>query len=101
MIEKNGVPFYARDFRGPKDLRKVQQQKELKNVNVVSNCGMVLGDPDIDAASRLFWPINTIAFDFNYSPNYGLGHGTWAPFNDQNTAISREIMPVFFEPHHR
>ena len=73
-------------------------KKTTDNIRVVLNAGLWLGDPDIDALSRLFWPIKTIAMDSRFEPNYGLGNGTWAPFNDQNTAISREIMPIFFRP---
>jgi hypothetical protein len=50
------------------------------------------------AVSRLFWPINVIALDSRYEPNFALNPGTWAPFNDQNTSISREIIPIFFKP---
>ena len=98
MVEKNRIPFYARGYPWPERFKKSIITKQRKKGKVVSNCGMVLGDPDVDAVSRLFWPIKTIAMDSRFEPNYGLGEGTWAPFNDQNTAICREIMPVFFRP---
>ena len=62
------------------------------------NGGLVFGDPDIDAVSRLFWPIRVTGFKEEFLPVFGLQEGTWSPFNDQNTAIARELIPVYFKP---
>ena len=56
-------------------------------------------DPDIDAVSRLFWPIRVTGMRPEVEPNFGLFPGTWCPFNNQNTAMAREILPAYFTPH--
>jgi hypothetical protein len=98
MVEENNIPFYPRGYPWSERFKTVDTVSQIKTSKVVVNLGLVLGDPDIDAVSRLFWPINVIALDSRYEPNFALNPGTWAPFNDQNTSISREIIPIFFKP---
>ena len=98
MIEKNRIPFYPRGYPWAQRFLPQIIAKERKKVKVIINEGMVLGDPDIDAVSRLFWPIETIAMDSEFEPCFGLSSRTWAPFNDQNTAFCRELIPVYFKP---
>lgn len=61
--------------------------------------GLWLGDPDVDAIERIvnaptvhgLQPSKGLA-----STDYGvvLDHGTWAPFNTQNTAFAWELAPL-------
>lgn len=100
LIEENNMPFYYRGF--PWSKRKTE--KELitilkEKVHVVVNSGFWLGDPDVDAVSRLFWPIRVKGMRAEVGPNFGLCPGTWCPFNNQNTAMAREILPAYFTPH--
>ncbi|MFC1931527.1 hypothetical protein ACFLXJ_04945 [Chloroflexota bacterium] len=100
LIEENNIPFYYRGI--PWSQRKVKKdpvtwhQTKLK---VVANSGFWLGDPDIDASSRLFWPIRVTGMRPEVEPNFGLYPGTWCPFNNQSTAMAREILPAYFTPH--
>ena len=99
MIEKNRIPFYPRGYPWSKRFSDSNKAKKINQKSkVVVNGGLVLGDPDIDAVSRLFWPIEVVAIDSGFDPHFGLHPGTWAPFNDQNTAISRELIPLYYKP---
>ena len=88
LEEKNNIPFYPRGFpwsqRNPEPSKKTRQTKEVK---IVVNQGLVLGDPDIDAISRLFWPIRATGMKSEFESQFGLYPGTWAPFNYQNTSL--------------
>jgi hypothetical protein len=99
MIEKRGIPFYPRGY--PWSQRTPDSPvvtKEKSPANVVVNQGFVLEDPDIDAISRLFWPIRVTGMNSEYEPHFGLRPGTWCSFNNQNTALSREMVPAYFAP---
>ncbi len=99
MIEKNRIPFYPRGF--PWSKRFIDYSSihgKAKNLRAIVNQGLVLGDPDIDSISRLFWPIDVIAINSYYLPHKALSPGTWTPFNDQNTSISKEIIPLYYKP---
>jgi hypothetical protein len=98
MIEKNRVPFYPRGYPWSKRFINSKNSMIRKKARVIVNAGLVLGDPDVDAVSRLFWPIDVVAIDSEYDPIFALNPETWCPFNDQNTAISREIIPLYFKP---
>ena len=66
------------------------KNKKLNNKKIIAKCGFITGDPDIDAVSRLFWPINVknvkSAKEFYFAP------GTFTPFNDQNTSMKKIIL---------
>ena len=98
MIESNRIPFYPRGYPWSKRFVNNSFIEIKKNMKAIVNQGLVLGDPDIDSISRLFWPINVIAIDSHYLPHKALAQGTWTPFNDQNTAISKEIIPLYYKP---
>ena len=99
LKEENGIPFYPRGFpwrqRSPEAPRTT---RETKSARVVVNQGLVLSDPDIDAISRLFWPIRATGMSPRFEPQFGLSRGTWAPFNYQNTCLCRELIPVYYRP---
>lgn len=100
LIEENNVPFYYRGI--PWSQRKLKKEPATwhkAKIQVVANSGFWLDDPDIDAVSRLFWPINVIGMRSEVEPNFGLYPGTWCPFNNQNTAMSRDILPAYYTPH--
>lgn len=100
LIEENNMPFYHRGY--PWSKRK--KQKELitihnKKAKVVVNAGFWLDDPDIDAVSRLYYPIRAIDMKKEMTPYFGLFPGTWCPFNNQNTAMSREVLSGYLNIH--
>ncbi len=94
MVERYNIPYYPRGYPWSQRFIEYEMISEKEWKNVVVNQGMVLGDPDIDAVSRLFWPISVNELKYSFA----LASGTWSCFNDQNTAISREIIPVYFKP---
>ena len=60
--------------------------------------GLWLGDPDIDAATRLAHPIEVTRYALDH--NFFLAPGARAPFNSQNTAIASAALPAYFlSPH--
>lgn len=99
LKEENNIPFYPRGFpwgqRTPESSKKTYHSAKVK---VIANQGLVLGDPDIDAISRLFWPIRAIAMKSEFEPQFGLYPGTWSPFNYQNTSLCRELIPLYYRP---
>lgn len=54
--------------------------------------GATVGDPDIDAIERIVRQ-SWIRPDFEFE-DLVLAHGTWAPFNSQNTGYVRELAPL-------
>jgi hypothetical protein len=100
LIEESSIPFYYRGIPWSQR-RKEKAAIEIQNktVHVVVNSGFWLDDPDIDASSRLFWPICVTGMKEDLGKNFGLLPGTWCPFNNQNTAMAREILPAYFTPH--
>ena len=99
LIEEKNIPFYYRGIpwskrKAEKDLITIHKGK----AKIVVNSGFWLEDPDIDATSRLFWPIRVTGMKTEMEPNFGLYPGTWCPFNNQNTAMAREILPAYFTP---
>jgi hypothetical protein len=88
-------PFYHRGFPLEKRFAgKINKTKEAKNI--VVNAGLWLGDPDIDAMTRLYYlndPIDSISFSGN---DIALDKDTWSPFNSQNTALHRSVIPAYF-----
>jgi len=98
MSEKNNIPFYPRGYPWSQRFNEAMTHETVGMVKAVVNQGIVLGDPDIDAVSRLFYPIEVTGIYPHYYPNFSLSPGTWSSFNDQNTALSRELIPVYFKP---
>lgn len=58
------------------------------------NQGMVLGDPDIDAAERITSRPAVMGVSAPADAGVALGPGVYAPFNAQNTAFHRDLLPL-------
>ncbi len=99
LVEENNIPFYPRGFpwgqRTPESNKKTYHLAKHK---VIVNQGLVLEDPDIDAISRLFWPIRAIAMKSEFDSQFGLYPGTWSPFNYQNTSLCRDLILLYYRP---
>lgn len=93
MRSSCGSAFYPRGYsvseRGNFDGRI---QSELLPVRSVVNAGLWLGDPDIDAVTRL--AINPKIENISTTP-FALAKDTYCPFNSQNTAIHRDAIPAY------
>ena len=96
LQEVENRPFYHRGF--PLEMRLEEQRQEVpKTITPAVSAGLWLGDPDIDALTRLYNltnPIDAVALkdERRLTP----AKGTWAPFNSQNTAIARRVIPGYF-----
>jgi hypothetical protein len=98
LEEASGTPFYHRGF--PRE----QRWKEAESFTcmtplrrrVVVNAGLWLDDPDIDAMTRLERPIVVRGMREDAPARFVLQPGTWSPFNSQNTALLREVIPAYF-----
>lgn len=99
VIEKSGIPIYPRSY--PWSMRFLEDAKTTmatKTVRIGAINGFVLEDPDVDAISRLFWPIRVEGMRGEYKPGFALGQGTWCSWNNQNTSVSREMLGAYFTP---
>lgn len=101
LVEKNGTAFYPRGYSYEDRWRAAKTSIEKKKVKVAVNAGLWLGDPDVDALTRLVRMIDATSFDQNkFGPTFALASGTWSPINTQNTAFARATIPAaFVSPH--
>jgi len=98
FIERNNIPIFPRGFpwlyRNKQSL--IFKNKKANGQKVIANCGFILGDPDIDAVSRLFNKIETIGVkNKNY---FVLAKNNYFPLNDQNLCIAKEYLPLYYKP---
>jgi len=63
---------------------------------VVVNAGFWLDNPDIDALTRMERQPVVRGFKSGADRRFALHPGTWSPFNSQNTALAREVIPSYF-----
>jgi hypothetical protein len=63
---------------------------------VAVNAGFWLDNPDIDALTRMERQPVVRGYKPQWSGNIALQPETWSPFNSQNTALSREVLPAYF-----
>ena len=62
-------------------------------IRLAATAGLWLGDPDVDAATRLACPVRAVSH--KGSP-VALALGTWSPINTQNTSIARRAIPAYY-----
>ena len=99
LKEKNNLKFYPRGFPWSQRNKKNKIKKKIVTSNISFINGLVIKDPDIDAISRLFAPIEVIKFDNKkIGRQFALAPGTWCSFNNQNSIIPSKIAPVHFTP---
>jgi len=63
---------------------------------VAVNAGLWLDNPDIDALTRIERQPVVRGFKPSWKGNIALQPGTWSPFNSQNTALMRHVIPAYF-----
>ena len=82
-----GFPYSKREF--------TTYEYELKPCSVAINAGLWIGDPDVDAITRLaLHPQSALSFAGGPGPVV-LGDGMWAPVNSQNTAVRHDVIPAY------
>jgi len=94
LKESRGRSFF---HRGYSYNQRLAPRPEIKRQHVsgriVVNAGLWLGDPDVDAVTRLAIAPDVVACDID--TNIALMRGTIAPFNSQNTALIRDVIPAY------
>jgi SAM-dependent methyltransferase len=96
LEEEQSFPFYHRGFPwGKRSLTPITRTQEQTG-KVVVNAGLWIDAPDIDANTWLNLPIKVTGMSNQYPDGVALGAGTWSPFNSQNTALAREVIPAYF-----
>jgi hypothetical protein len=95
LEEARGVPFYHRGHPLSQRWRDETWTVSTLSARAVVNAGLWLEDPDVDAIARLYLPVNATGPSEHYRPRLALAPGTWAPFNSQNTALLRELLPAY------
>jgi hypothetical protein len=91
---KEGIPIYPRGYpyacrwKGDDHIEYFESDGR-----VVVNAGLWLGDPDVDAVTRLSCPIHSIALK---EKRVMLDTSTNCPFNTQNTAFHRDVLPSYY-----
>jgi hypothetical protein len=99
MLEcAQGIRFYHRGHPLSKRWSTDEDYETITKVRgrAVVNAGLWLDDPDVDALTRLYFPIRVTKPSKSYRERIACGIGTWAPFNSQNTALLRELIPAYF-----
>ncbi len=96
LKEKRGRRFYHRGF--PVEMRRAEKWNTKKQTGrAVVNAGLWLGDPDVDAMERLYhFAEPTEAVTYTGKENIAISKDAWTPFNSQNTAFLREVIPAYF-----
>ena len=85
---------YHRGFPVSKRFVDTKLKEGTRTGRVVVNVGMWLGDPDVDAWIRMSVPLE--ATEWTAREDFVLGPETWAPFNSQQTAVARDVLPAYF-----
>lgn len=92
------IELYARGFPIPfryKDSTKVAKtKKDISPEQIGLFQGISLGDPDIDAKTRIVYPKPT-PLSVVHEKNYVLQH-IWSPYNSQNTMFAKKLFPLAF-----
>ncbi len=98
LEEASGTPFYHRGFPRGERWREAEAFHCFSPTRrrVAVNAGLWVDDPDIDAMTRLDHPIVVRGVRPSTPPTFALQPGTWSPFNSQNTALARDVIPAYF-----
>lgn len=87
-------PIYPRGFPYSKRWKERVLETSLTEGRVVLHAGLWLGDPDVDAVTRLNEPLEVTGL-VRDEPLM-LAPGTYCTVNTQNTSFHRELLPVFY-----
>lgn len=97
LNEQHGRTFYHRGFPLEKRFEDETWTEETKQITPAVSAGLWFGDPDVDALTRLYNLSNPIeAISVNRTERFTPAKGTWTPFNSQNTALARRVIPGYF-----
>jgi hypothetical protein len=71
-------------------------QLRRRRARVVVNAGLWLGEPDIDAVTRLVTPVSVTGPSDRWPMPLALAKKTFCPFNSQNTAFAVDLLPCIY-----
>lgn len=94
LINKDNAFYYPRGYAFTK--RNLKEENGVCGVlpgRVVANAGLWVGDPDVDAVTRL--AIAPESTDYHSTMPLSPGKNTKCPFNSQNTALHRDVIPAY------
>ncbi len=86
-IYPRGFPYAAR--HGPREVTR----SEPVTRRIAINAGLSIGDPDVDAVTRLATRPRVSAAD---GQALVLGPAAWSPVNTQNTAVARDAVAAYY-----
>lgn len=95
LEEEHGIAFYHRGHPLSARWQDDGVTRGTLQARAVVNAGLWLDEPDVDAVTRLCRPLKAVARSDAFAEHVACAVGTWAPFNSQNTALLRELMPVY------
>lgn len=90
-------PIYHRGY--PHDKRWVKEDYDWRKVSgkrVVVNAGLWLESPDVDALTHLDGPTKSLGFKDPNQVQVALAKHTYCPFNTQNTAFHKDLLPAMY-----
>ncbi len=87
----SGIAITPRGYPWWMITEKVEYVRHEKSVKVGVIAGLHLGDPDVDAASRM---VNDPVVTGYPAQDFALERGVLSPYDSQNTIITRELMPA-------
>ncbi len=97
LQEKNGVEFYHRGYPSKQRWNDGFITSEGAVNRVAVNAGLWLDNPDTDAITRLERELVVTGYkNPDFRGKIALAPGTWSPFNCQNTALRRDVVPAYF-----
>lgn len=92
------IELYTRGFPIPfrykNSTKVVRTEKPIPPEQIGVFQGISLGDPDIDAKTRIVYPKRT-PLSKVYEKNYVLKN-IWSPYNSQNTMFAKKLFPLAF-----
>lgn len=92
------IELYARGFPIPfrykNSTKVIKAKKHIPTQLIGVFQGISLGDPDIDAKTRIVYPKPT-PLSVVHEKNYVL-RDIWSPFNSQNTMFAKKLFPLAF-----
>jgi hypothetical protein len=96
LEEEDNIEFYHRGY-SPRNRWKIDSPAmDMKSNNIIVNAGLWADNPDVDAITRLERKLTVTGFTYDVPKTIALAPGTWSPFNCQNTALAREVIPAYF-----